>query len=126
MPVPDILQQIEMGDLLVHSARSVLRAQQELDEFAVKQRDTYINTPNETFAMPPLWYTIQNVGIELEFSSEIATESFQPQLICRLVNPAAVALFGYRAVAGSRVSVTIGTRTATKQSELCDTGADST
>jgi hypothetical protein len=100
----DLLDTAELGDLLCGLARSVVRAQDELDLHASRRATEYMAVPDGTLAMPPLWYTVKNAAIEVEMAAVIEGQ----KMICRLLNPAGVALYGYPASSGARVRICIG------------------
>ena len=104
---PDQFGQCELGNLLVQCARSIVQTQRALDSAAARQSTEYVNTPNGTLGLPPLWYTVQKSEISLELSAEIASNGLQPSLICRAANPSIVALYGYQASATMKISLTI-------------------
>ena len=103
----DTLETAELGELLSGLARSVVQAQDQLDAHATRQATQYAQLPDGTLAIPPLWYTVKNAVIEVEMAGVIQNK----QMICRLLNPAGVALFGYQASSGVRVRIAIGPNT---------------
>ena len=100
----DVVQQAELGDLLVGTAKAVVQAQNQLDAQARESVVQYLKLPDGELAIPPLWYTVKNASIEVELSATISGS----QLICRTLNPHNVSLFGYQASAGTRVRLLIG------------------
>jgi hypothetical protein len=100
----DILQQADLGDLLAGTARAVLQAQDALDAHASQRVTEFVKVPDGEIAVPPVWYTIKNASIEVELSATIS----DTRLVCQLVNPQNVSLFGYQASAGTRVRMLIG------------------
>jgi len=103
-PAIDMLDTAELGELLSGLARSVVQAQDQLDIHASRQATEYAKLPDGTLAIPPLWYTVKNAVIDVEMAGVIQNQ----QIICRLLNPAGVALFGYQASSGVRVRIAIG------------------
>ena len=105
MPInpTDILQQAELGDLLAGTAKAVVQAQDALDAHASQRVTEFVELPDGQIAVPPIWYTIKNASIEVELSATISDS----HLVCRLVNPQSVSLFGYQASAGTRVRMLI-------------------
>lgn len=100
----DSVEAAELGDLLCGLARSIVRAQDELDQHASRQATQYVQLPSGTLAMPPLWYTVKNAVVEVAMAGVLQSQ----QMICRLVNPAGVAMYGYEASSGVRVRISIG------------------
>jgi hypothetical protein len=115
--VPDqkptqILQEAELGALLASTVKAVLEAQRQMDEFAREQADIWTHTPAGDIALPPLSYVFRNVSIELEMSAAVGAAvehaGASPRLLCRLLNPYSVGLFGYQAAAGMKVRLVVG------------------
>lgn len=100
----DILHTSELGDLLVGLARAVVRAQDELDAHAADLTTTYMQLPDGTLALPPLAYAVKNATIDVEMAATIRNQA----LVCKLLDPTSVSLFGLQASAGTRVRLAIG------------------
>jgi len=104
---PDPASMIDLGTLLGTTVDAIIKAQDALDNRALRQKTVFQETPSGTIALPPLWFTMSNVVVELEMSAAIST-SEDTRLMCRTVNPAMVGLYGYQASAGMRVRMQIG------------------
>ena len=100
----DLLQQAELGDLLAGTAKAVIQAQDALDAHASQRVTEFVKVRDGEIPVPPVWYTIKNASIEVELSATISDS----HLVCQLVNPHNVSLFGYQASAGMRVRMLIG------------------
>lgn len=112
-------QQAPLGDLLAQAVSGVVQAQRVLDEDAQSRVHAYFETPQGETVLPPLWFTFGEVKLELEMASAVARkgkatargttgiDAARPevQLQARLINPAAVSLFGYAAASGLRVTM---------------------
>lgn len=94
----------ELGDLLVGLARAVVRAQAELDAHAADLTTQYMALPDGTLALPPLSYAVNNATIDVEMAATIRNQA----LVCKLLDPTSVSLFGFQASAGTRVHLAIG------------------
>ena len=100
---------LELGELLGGAVRAVVDAQDILDQRAQALKEIYLDTPAGSMIMPPLWFAFRDVEIALEMSATIARlQARQPRLVCRLLNPASVGLYGYQASAGLKVSLKMG------------------
>ena len=102
-------QAVELGQLLSTTIASVVQAQEQLDIYTEGRRLAYESAAQGSLAVPPIWYTFQNVAIEMELSTTIAeveninTGEKTPHLLSRTLNPGAVSLYGYQASSGLRV-----------------------
>lgn len=109
----DGAQQAELGALLVGAVDAVVGAQDALDAHARRRAAEYAASEPGSLALPPLWYTFDAVGIELELSSEVVRTRSAPdaapvtRLLCRTVNPVTAGVFGYTAATGTRVRLTL-------------------
>ena len=113
-PAP-LAQQASLGTVLSEAVAGVVQAQRRLDEDAVARATAYVDTPQGGLTLPPLWYTFTAVQLELEMSAAMTRTTLGApgvRLDCRLLNPAAVGLFGYTASSGFRVSLTLAPREA--------------
>jgi hypothetical protein len=100
---------LELGELLGGAVKAVVDAQDILDQRAQALREIYLDTPAGSMIMPPLWFAFRDVEIALEMSATIARlQARQPRLVCRLLNPTSVGLYGYQASAGLKVSLKMG------------------
>ena len=104
------LDAIELGHLLSTTVESVVAAQDKLDEYTLRRAREYEAAEPGTLALPPLWYTFKSVGIEIELAASVARTSSPaasgaPHLVCRMLDPTSVGLFGYQASSGLRVRV---------------------
>ena len=120
-PFESIDTPVELGRLLAGTLGAVARAQDELDAATAKRVEAYRqrDPAAEPFAVPPLWHVFSNVEIEVALSvSVVQTREQQgpaqanpeqgrlePRILSRVVNPKAVALYGYAATAGLAVRV---------------------
>jgi hypothetical protein len=108
-------QQAALAALLAEAVGGVVQAQRRLDADALQRVTQFVATPQGDLALPPLWFTFQEAILTLEMSASItrveprtaqsASTPGQVQLNCRLLNPAAVSLFGYTAASGLKVSL---------------------
>ncbi len=111
-----LAQQAALGAVLAETAAGVVQAQRRLDEDAVGRTTAYVMTPQGEITLPPLWYTFSEVNVQLEMAATmtrvaaVGASRAGVRLDCRLVNPAAVGLFGYAASSGVRVSMTLAPR----------------
>ena len=75
-----------------------------------------MDTPEGGVALPPLWYTMSDVAIELELAASVTRVDTATgpgsRLDARLLNPTAVSLFGYTAASGLKVSLRLAPREA--------------
>ena len=104
---------VEFGELLASTVGAVARAQEELDAFTLRRRREYEATPEGEVAVPPLWFTFNQVAVELEMSATVAGgaqdgEAGAGRLLCRTLDPTMVGLYGYQASAGVRVRLMMG------------------
>lgn len=110
-------QATALAEILSGAVEGVVQAQRRLDEDALARTKAFIDTPPGGLALPPLWYTLSDVGIELEMSASVARLGLQPagaavRLDARLLNPTSVSLFGFSAASGLRVSLRLSPREA--------------
>jgi hypothetical protein len=110
-------QATALAQILAGAVEGVVQAQRRLDEDALARVTDFIDTPPGGLALPPLWYTLSDVGIELEMSASVARLDLRPgggavRLDARLLNPTAVSLFGFSASSGMRVSLRLAPREA--------------
>ena len=120
-PAP-VAQQASLGAVLAEAVAGVVQAQRRLDEDAVNRATQYVETPQGELTLPPLWYTFSEVKLELEMAAALTRTSARTgatpeqegsvRFDCRLLNPAAVSLFGYAAASGFKVSLTLAPREA--------------
>lgn len=106
------LSQVPLPRLLGSVIDGLLHAQDQLNRHASERATEYVQTPSGTLAMPPLWYAFDKVRVDLEMSATVASvgsgAGTEATFLCRLVNPAAVSLFGYQASSGLRISMELG------------------
>lgn len=113
-----LAQQASLGTVLAEAVAGVVQAQQRLDEDAVNRVTQYVETPQGELTLPPLWYTFSNVQLDLEMAATMTRTSTGHganrgvRFDCRLLNPAAVSLFGHAASSGFKVSLTLAPREA--------------
>ncbi len=121
-----LAQQASLGTVLAEAVAGVVQAQARLDTDAVHRATQYLETPQGELTLPPLWYTFTEVKLDLEMSAAMTRtstgstpgEAGGVRFDCRLLNPAAVSLFGHAASSGFKVSLTLAPREAGS-----DTGA---
>jgi hypothetical protein len=106
-------QQAALASLLTQAVEGVVAAQRRLDADALDRVTRFVETPQGGVSLPPLWFTFQQVKLTLEMAasvtrlSERRADQNEVRLDCRLVNPAAVSLFGYAASSGLKVELTL-------------------
>jgi hypothetical protein len=109
-------RQAALSALLVGAVDGVVQAQARLDRDALSRLTDYIDTPQGGLALPPLWYTVSDVRIDLEAAASVtrleARRGGAVRLDARLVNPASVSLFGYQASSGLKVTLRLAPREA--------------
>ena len=122
-PIP-VGQQASFAALLIETVDGVVQAQRRLDSDALARTTQFIATPQGEIALPPLWYTFSLVNLQLELTASVTritpvrtapdaeAKRGSVRLDCRLVNPAAVSLFGYTAASGFKVSLTLAPQQA--------------
>lgn len=105
-----------LGVLLANTVDGVVQAQAQLDRDALGRLSLYMDTPEGGVALPPLWYTMSDVAIELELAASVTRVDTatgpSSRLDARLLNPTAVSLFGYTAASGLKVSLRLAPREA--------------
>lgn len=106
-------RQSELGALLVGAVQAVVDAQDVLDDHARRLADAYASAEPGALALPPLWYAFDNVGIDIELSTDVVrvrSDSGQPDrtlLVCRTLNPVTAGVYGYSAATGTRVHISL-------------------
>ena len=104
---------LELGRLMSATIASVVAAQDQLDLHARERSRAYEAAEPGTLVPPPLWFTFQEVTLELELAASIARTTSSavageaPHLVARTLDPTAVGLYGYHASSGLRVRVTV-------------------
>jgi len=104
-------QAVELGQLLSTTIHAVVSAQEQLDLYTERRRQAYELADKGSLAIPPIWYSFNNVAIEMELSSSIAevedinTGNKIPHIVSKTLNPTSVGLYGYEASAGLRVRI---------------------
>jgi hypothetical protein len=123
-PSPSLPNQpLKLGELLADAVGGVVHAQRRLDTDALNRVVRFAQTPQGELVLPPLWYTFSAVQLELELAAVSSRlQDGTPQLVCRLLNPTAVSLFGHAASSGLRVSVQLGPREAVPLAPLPPAG----
>lgn len=108
---------MEFAELLASTVGAVARAQEELDAYTLRRKEEYESAPPGSLAVPPLWFTFNQVAVELEMSATVAESRIAAPggaqertagLHCRTVDPTMVGLYGYQASAGVRVRLLMG------------------
>lgn len=124
MAQPPPGQATALAQILAGAVEGVVQAQRRLDEDALTRVTDFIDTPAGGLALPPLWYTLSDVGIELEMQASVVRLDLQPgggavqpkggavRLDARLLDPTSVSLFGFSASSGLRVSLRLAPREA--------------
>lgn len=111
-------QQATLGTLLASAVEGVVQAQRRLDADALARVTAYVGTPQGKLVLPPLWFTFSEVSLQLELAPTLTRVGSRSaagggmRLDCRLLDPAAVSLFGYRAASGLTVSLSLVPREA--------------
>jgi hypothetical protein len=102
---------VEFGQLLSTTVGAVAQAQQQMDDIALERTRAYQAAPEGSLAVPPLWFTFNQVALELEMSATVAGgNTGGGRLLCRTADPTMVGLYGYEASAGVRVRLLMGPR----------------
>ncbi|MDJ0807604.1 MAG: hypothetical protein QNJ78_12310 [Gammaproteobacteria bacterium] len=109
-PIQTGNQPVELGQLLANTIASVVKAQEQLDVYAAKRTQAYEEAEAGELVLPPLWYTFSKVDVEMELSADIRkiqadSDTLEPHIFSRTLNPASVGLYGYQASSGLRVRV---------------------
>ena len=112
-PIPG--QQAALSTLLAEAVGGVLQAQAQLDTDALTRVTRYMATPQGQLVLPPLWYSIAQVDLSFEMAATLtrisarnagsSSAAGEVQLDCRLLNPAAVSLFGRSASSGLKIAL---------------------
>lgn len=120
-------QQAALSSLLVHAVEGVVAAQRVLDEDALARVTEFVQSPQGDLVLPPLWFTFREAKLTLEMAATVSrvrarsatsannansTNSNEVQLDCRLLNPAAVSLYGYAASSGIKLELTLAPQDA--------------
>jgi hypothetical protein len=111
-------QQAALGTLLASAVEGVVQAQRRLDADALARVTAYVGTPQGELVLPPLWFTFSEVSLQLELAATLTRVGSRSaagggmRLDCRLLDPAAVSLFGYQASSGLKVSLSLAPREA--------------
>ena len=108
-------QQAALSTLLAEAVGGVLQAQAQLDADALTRVTRYVATPQGQLVLPPLWYSIAQVDLSFEMAATLtrisarnadsSSAAGEVRLDCRLLNPAAVSLFGRSASSGLKVAL---------------------
>jgi hypothetical protein len=111
-------QGVELGSLLANTIGAVVEAQERIDQYTLRRKQEFEETPEGSLALPPLWYVFDKVAVEVELSStirsyrvrpgELLAERSQPRLFCQTLNPAMVSLYGREASAGLKIRLQLG------------------
>lgn len=104
--IDDSLQETALGDLLASTVAGVVRAQIELDARAAEQAAAYAALPPNGPNPPPLAFHVSQARIEIAMAATFSTGA----LVCQLVNPHNVSLFGYQAASGTSVALMLEPR----------------
>ncbi len=111
-------QQAALASLLVHAVEGVVAAQRVLDEDALARVTEFVQTPQGDLVLPPLWFTFREAKLTLEMAATVSRVSARRagsndvRLDCRLLNPAAVSLYGYAASSGIKLELTLAPQDA--------------
>ena len=110
--MPPTNPRVELGDLLARTVASVVRAQEELDDYAARRQRAFENAAPGELVLPPLWHTFSAVDIELELAASVSRaeaggSGTSPRLLARTLDPTSVSLYGHAASAGLRVRVRV-------------------
>lgn len=101
---------VEFGELLASTVGAVAEAQARLDDLTLERTRLYEAAPPGSLAAPPLWFTFNQVAVDLEMSATVAGGAGGGQLFCRTADPTMVGLYGYEASAGVKVRLLMGPR----------------
>jgi len=112
------VQGVELGSLLASSIGAVVEAQERMDDYTLRRKQEFEQTPEGKLALPPLWYVFDKVSVEMELSTNIRSsesqleassdERVRPLLFCQTLNPTTVGLYGYQAAAGLKIRLQLG------------------
>lgn len=117
-------QQAALSSVLIHTVEGVVAAQRVLDNDALARVTEFVQTPQGDLVLPPLWFTFREAKITLEMAATVTRVQARSKtgaasardgdvhLDCRLVNPAAVSLFGYAASSGIKLELTLAPQDA--------------
>lgn len=111
-------QQAALASLLVHAVEGLVAAQRVLDEDALARVTEFVQTPQGDLVLPPLWFTFREAKLTLEMAATVSrvparrAGSNDVRLDCRLLNPAAVSLYGYAASSGIKLELTLAPQDA--------------
>lgn len=118
LPLPPLPgRQAALGTLLAEVADGLVAAQRRLDADAGSRAAGYFETPQGEVTLPPLWYTFNELNVQFEMTARVSRVAAGAgdsgvRLECRLLEPAAVSLFGYAAASGFKVSLTLAPQAA--------------
>jgi hypothetical protein len=103
-------QAVELGELLSNTIGAVVKAQEQLDAYSLRRKQTYEESKEGELALPPLWYVFNQVSLEIELSTSVQSlttpgEKPATRITCQTLNPMMVALYGHTASSGMRVAV---------------------
>lgn len=100
-------ERVELGKLLANTIGSVVRAQEQLDDYSSRRSRSYETAEAGTMALPPLWYTFSNVVVEMELAATVARKPLDDNdyIMSQTLNPTSVGLYGYSASAGLKVRI---------------------
>jgi hypothetical protein len=123
---------VELGNLLATTIGSVVEAQERMDDYTLRRKQEFEQSPDWDLALPPLWYVFDKVAVEVELSATIRSsqplpprlergssggslvrgseERPNPRLFCHTLNPTMVSLYGYQASAGLKIRLQFGPR----------------
>jgi len=95
----------------VGAVSAVVDAQRALDDDARLRATEFVDAPAGTLAVPPLWFALDSVSLDVEMSSQMVQSKtdtgVDTSFLCRMLNPTTVGLFGYAASTGMRVRLTL-------------------
>ena len=108
-------QRAALAVLLAGAVEGVVGAQAVLDRDALARVNEFIDTPQGRLALPPLWYSMTDVQLDLELAAAVTRLDARRgggavRLDARLLNPTTVSLFGYQASSGLKVSLRLAPR----------------
>jgi hypothetical protein len=99
---------VALEDLLGAIVRGIVSAQGVMDQAAVSAPETSVTLPAGDVSLRPVWFVFERTSVDLEFSTFLSKPTDDAsRLLCRTLDPAAVALRGYAASSGAKIHVEI-------------------
>ena len=93
--------EVALDQLLAGICRGLVSAQRQLDRSAVV-------TPRVEGELPSPWFLFRHTTVELELSTFVVdARGSTPSLVCKPLDPVAVAIRGHGAASGTRIRIDI-------------------